>query len=63
MNKKQIEVRKNISKLRSAISELIVEHCEKYPETTYTEINTVLIDEMKSILGYELKELWSDEEK
>lgn len=59
INKKQSEVRINLSYLKLAISEAIIKHCDEHPETTYTEVNTALVDEMRSNLGYELKELWT----
>lgn len=61
MNKKQSDVRINLSSLKLAISEAIIKHCDEHPETTYAEVNTALVDEMRSNLGYELKELWTNE--
>jgi hypothetical protein len=62
MSEKQSEVGINLTALKLAISKAIVKHCDEHPETTYAEVNTALVDEMRSNLGYELKALWADEE-
>ena len=49
-NKKQQEVRKNISKLNTAITTAIDEICkESNYQITYAEINSALTDTLRSI--------------
>jgi 2-phospho-L-lactate guanylyltransferase (CobY/MobA/RfbA family) len=63
LNKKQQEVRKNISKLNTAITTAIDEICkENNYQITYAEINSALTDTLRSNLGYELKEMWQTNE-
>ena len=58
-NKKQQEVRKNISKLNTAITTAIDEICkESNYQITYAEINSALTDTLRSNLGYEMRETW-----
>ena len=64
LNKKQQEVRKNISKVNVAITEAINKICEESNyEITYAEINSALTDTLRSNLGYELREMWKKGEK
>ena len=64
MNKeKGKEVRKNISKLNIAITTAIDGICkENNYQITYAEINSALIDTLKSNLGYELREMWQTDD-
>lgn len=64
LNKKQQEVRKNINKLNNAITEAIDKICEESDyQITYAEINSALTDILRSNLGYELREMWQNEEE
>jgi hypothetical protein len=63
LNKKQQEVRKNISKLNIAITTAIDEICKENDyQITYAEINSALTNILKSSLGYELREMWQKDE-
>ena len=54
----QMKIRQNISKLKIDIQSAIDEICkaENY-NITYAEINTALLDVLKSNVGFELREI------
>ncbi len=61
---RQTIARHRISKIQSAIQEAVDKICkeEKY-QITYAEINSAMLDVMKTYNGHELRELWKDNEK
>ena len=63
INQKQQEVRKNVNELSFAIQTAIDDICTKHDfNITYAEINAALIDVLKSNNGFELKEIWKNDE-
>jgi hypothetical protein len=64
INKKQQKVRKNINALTNLITDVIDNYCEENDfEITYAEINSALTGIIKSNLGFELKEMWKEEDE
>jgi hypothetical protein len=61
MNRKQEQVRKNLLKLRSEITNSIDKICEESEfEITYMEIHQALIDTMNEYNRHPLKSIWSE---
>lgn len=56
MEEKQVQL--NLLEIKLTIQKAIDKHCKENPNTTYAEVNTALVDILKSNLGYELKEMW-----
>lgn len=54
---KEIQLKKNVSKIRWSITEAIDKVCqEQNYEVTYLEINMALSEVLRSNLGYEMRE-------
>jgi hypothetical protein len=62
MSRKQEQVRKNLMKLRSQITDTIDKICEESEfEITYMEIHQALIDTMNDYNRHPLKSIWSED--
>lgn len=61
INKKQQLAQKRISKIEQSVRESIDIICEEENfQVSYAEINSAMLNLMKTFNGHELKELWKD---